>query len=44
MEEDFLIREANLKDIDFLVEVVVNAEKAHPACITLLRFIQHFRS
>jgi predicted GNAT family acetyltransferase len=29
MEEDFSIREANLKDIDFLVEAVVNAEKAH---------------
>ena len=29
MKEDFLIREANLKDIDFLVEAVVNAEKGH---------------
>jgi predicted GNAT family acetyltransferase len=29
MEAEFLIRDATLKDIDFLVEAVVNAEKAH---------------
>ena len=29
MKEDFLIRDANLKDIDFLVEAIVNAEKGH---------------
>jgi predicted GNAT family acetyltransferase len=27
MKEDFLIRDANLKDIEFLVEAIVNAEK-----------------
>jgi ribosomal protein S18 acetylase RimI-like enzyme len=29
MKEDILIRDANLKDIDFLVETVINAEKGH---------------
>ena len=29
MKEDFLIRDANLKDIDFLVEAIINAEKGN---------------